>query len=71
MTTHLNPIRHRRLQEGLSQEQLAIAASCSLPYLRMLEGDYQPDWAASPKARHVLELLGLTEADIREAHGPA
>lgn len=60
-------VRDRRLAAGLSQEQLAREAGCSLNYVRLIESGYRPDWHASPKLRRVVELLGLSAADLNDA----
>lgn len=73
-TSPVGPLRAQRLAAGLTQEQVARAAECSLTYVRLLEAGYLPDWDASPKLRRVAAALacGPTELDSPStSEGPA
>lgn len=57
-------VRELRLAAGLTQEQLARVAGCSLSYIRLVEGGYRPSSAASsPKLRRLLDVLAICTAD--------
>lgn len=55
--------RERRLAVGLSQQELAHQAGCSIAYIRVIERGYTPaKLATSPVFGRVEEALRLAEA---------
>jgi hypothetical protein len=63
MTANANPgnMRQRRLAAGLTQEDVAREAHCSLAYVRLVERGYSPDPETSPAFRRLLALTMLRE----------
>jgi transcriptional regulator with XRE-family HTH domain len=61
------PIDLKRLREarGLSQQQLAAAADCSLSMVRMLEAGYRPQ--PSTVLDRVLEVLDIDQTSGRSS----
>lgn len=53
-------IRSRRERLGLTQQELARQAKCSLSLVRMFDGGYAP--ATSPALKRVLDVLDKAEA---------
>jgi predicted transcriptional regulator len=66
MEININPdtadgLRERRLAAGLTQQQLAHAASCSLTYLQLLKRGYKPT-RSDVRARLLATLVKHEEA---------
>jgi len=52
-------LRTRRIILGLSQQALAQEAQCSVAYVRLLEGGFQPNASdVLPRIEQVLEMAG-------------
>lgn len=58
-------IRTRRHRVGLSQQQLAVAAECSLSAVRLFERGYTPQ--PSPTRDRVVRVLDKLEANGKAA----
>lgn len=69
-TTAGGSVRELRRAAGLTQQELARRASCSVSYVQLLDAGYRPN--DGPKLRAVLAILGNDEpAQGGGADGPA
>lgn len=67
--TPRSAIQAARLAQGLSQQELAQIADCSVSYVRQVESGYSPKRSGVAYAR-VLTGLGLSEKNERPPCNP-
>lgn len=60
-----DPMRLARLRAGLTQEELARQAGCSLNYVRLFETGYRPKRAEqSAKFQNILQVLEINTDEL-------
>jgi transcriptional regulator with XRE-family HTH domain len=62
-TTPTTDVRSRRLAAGLTQEQLAVAAGCSITYLARIDRGVSRAGAAFERVVNALDALDSPGAD--------